>query len=349
MRRWLRWMGMGVAGLALVSVVLLVATPLGRYLARAGWEEARILAKRRDIAGLVERGALDAATRAKLQLVLEARAYAVDSLGLPAGEAFTTFSQLDRDTLVLVLSGAARDALTPVLWNFPVVGRLPYKGYFGLAAATAARDELTARGFDTYLRPAAAFSTLGWFNDPLLSTTLRADSVDLVNTVIHELTHNRYFAKGDATFNESFANFVGARGAQRFFLARGDTARAVRAALRWADDRALAAFWGTLYRSLDSLFAAHPGEDRRTQRIALRDSVYGAARHMLVDSLAPAWRTIAPAYAERVPLDNAALLARRTYLTDLEAFEEELNAANGDLRRAIDLLIIRHNSTRGSR
>lgn len=340
--RVLRW-GLRVLGaLAALAVLLLAVTPLGRYLVRAAWEEAKILAGRRPIAELAADSTVDAATRGKLALVLEARAFAEDSLGLPAKEAYTTFVQLGRDTLVLVLSGAAQDALTPVLWRFPLVGRLPYKGFFRSEDALQAERDLAARGFDTYLRPASAFSTLGWFNDPLLSTSIRADSVELVNTVIHELTHNRYFAPGDATFNESFANFVGARGAQRFFLSRGDTARALRAAARWTDDRGLAAFWGALYRTIDSTFTAHPGEDLREHRISLRDSLYLEARRVLVDSLAPRWLTIAPAYAERVRLDNAALLGRRIYLTDLEEFESVYASAGRDLRVAIDSLVARH-------
>lgn len=344
------WRGRSVAakvGLALGALVLLalgagVATSLGRYLLRAGWEEARILWRRESIARLVGDTATDPILRAKLQLVLEARAFAVDSLGLPAGKAFTQYTQLDRDTLVLVLSGARQDALVPKLWRFPVVGRLPYKGYFDLQDALEAEQALAADGYDTNLRPASAFSTLGWFNDPLLSTTLRADSVALVNTVIHELTHNRYFAKGDATFNESFANFVGARGAQRFFLARGDSLLALRAALRWEDDRLLAAFWAELYAAVDSIFKAHPGDSLRSRRLTLRDSIYAAARQTLVDSLAPRLRTISPAYAERVPLDNAALLARRVYLTGVEDFEAVYDSLGRELRVAVDSLVARH-------
>ncbi len=218
LRRAWRWGLRLVGGALLLGILLLVLTPLGRYLLRAGYEEARILLARQPIEELVADSSLDALTRGKLQLVLDARAFARDSLGLPPKDAFTQFTQLRSDTLVLVLSGARPDWLEPVLWRFPLVGRLPYKGYFRLEDALAADSALRADGFDTYLRPASAFSTLGWFNDPLLSTTLAADSVDLVNTVIHELTHNRYFAAGDATFNESFANFVGARGAQAFFL-----------------------------------------------------------------------------------------------------------------------------------
>lgn len=338
--------GLILLGLAAGVVVLTAATPLGRYLVRAAWEEGKILRAREPIARLVGDSTVDAAVRAKLQLVLEARQFAVDSLGLPAEQAFTQYAQLERDTLLLVLSGAPRDALRPKLWWFPVVGRLPYKGFFDVGEAERAERALARDGYDTYLRPASAFSTLGWFADPVLSTTLAADSVDLVNTVIHELTHNRYFAKGDAVFNESFANFVGARGAERFFRARGDTARAQASVDRWADDRVLAAYWARLYRGLDSAFRRLPGDSLKPRRLAARDSAYAEARRTLVDSIAPQLRTIAPAYAERVRLDNAALLARRIYLTDLERFEQVYDSAGRDVRAATDTLIARHRAGR---
>ncbi len=329
-------------GLSVGFALLVAATPLGRYLARAAWEEGRILRNREPIARLVRDSTLDTATRDKLRLVLEARAFANDSLRLPAEDAFTQFTRLDGDTLVLVLSGARKDWLVAKTWWFPIVGRVPYKGYFELEDAQRDEQALALEGFDTYLRPAAAFSTLGWFNDPLLSTTLTTDSVELVNTVIHELTHNRYYAKGAAVFNESFANFVGARGAERFFLARGDSARAARSVARWADDRVLAAYWAQLYRGLDSVFRSHAGDSLRAERLALRDSVYRDARRALVDSIGPQLRTIASVFAERVRLDNAALMARRIYLTDLEYFERVFGEEGSDLERAIARLIREH-------
>ncbi|HEX9710203.1 MAG TPA: aminopeptidase [Candidatus Thermoplasmatota archaeon] len=312
------------------------------YVIRAGIAEARILAARRPIPEVVLDPDTDPRTAGKLVLAMEAREYARDSLGLDVGDAYTSFTRLESDTLALVLSAAHRDRLESKTWWFPIVGRVPYRGFFDEDDALEEQRELEAQGFDTYLRPTAAFSTLGWFNDPLLSTTLRADSVDLVNTVIHELTHNRYFAKGEAVFNESFANFVGARGAEWFFRTRGDTVRAERAVDRWADDRVLAAYWAQLYRRLDSAFRAHPGGSLRGQRIALRDSFYVDARRVLRDSVAPLWRTIDAGYADRVPLDNAALMARRIYLTDLERFEAVYDSAGRDVRAAIEMLISRH-------
>lgn len=339
-----RWGVVGglVLGLAGLAGGALAVTPTGRYLARAGWEEARILARRRPIPRAVEDPQLPPATRAKLRLVLEARAFAQDALGLPAEGSFTTFTQLDGDTLVLVLSGAEPDRLEPVTWWFPIVGRVPYKGFFRLADARAAQQALAARGLDTYLRPSPAFSTLGFLNDPVLSTTLAADSIDLVNTVIHELTHNRYYAPGAAAFNESFANFVGGRGAEAFFRARGDSARAAAAAARWRDDRRLAAFWRGLSVQLDSAFTAHPGDAARPARLAVRDTLYTAARRRLVDSVAPQFEAIDPRYARVVALDNAALLARQVYLSDLEGFERVFAAEGQDLRQAITRLIDDH-------
>jgi predicted aminopeptidase len=340
---------LGAVALVLLAIaaggaLLVAATPMGRYIARAAWEEGRILRGRRPIARLVADSTVPSATRAKLRLVLEARAFANDSLRLPAKQAFTQFTQLESDTLVLVLSGARRDWLEGKSWWFPVVGRVPYKGFFKVDDALRAERGLAADGYDTYLRPAPAFSTLGWFNDPLLSTSLGADSVDLVNTVIHELTHNRYYAKDGAVFNESFANFVGARGAERFFLSRGDSVSAARSVDRWADDRLLGAYWATLYRALDSAFRSVPGDSARARRLAIRDSVYGAARRVLVDSIGPRLRTIPPAYAARVRLDNAALMARRIYLTDLERFERAFDAEGRDLERTIQRLIREHSA-----
>ena len=327
MRARVGWIGWALLGLVGVTAVLTAATPMGRYLARGAYEEGRILARRRPIAELVADPRTPPATRAKLELVLAARAFAADSLGLPARDAFTAFSKLDHDTLVLVLSGTRRDALIAKTWWFPVVGRVPYKGFFKKQEAEKEEESLQHQGYDTYLRPSPAFSTLGWFNDPLLSTTLSEDSLFVAQTVIHELTHNRLYRPGQAVFNESFAEFVGNRGAVEFFRSRGDTAATRVAEARWRDERLLGRVWERGYRAIDSVFAMHPyagtpaDSAARAARLAGRDTVYAALRRYLVDSVGPRLETIPPSYAERVRLDNASLLARRIYATGLGDFE----------------------------
>ena len=348
--KWLRRLRR--SGLLLMAVVaaFLGLTATGRYLARAGWEEGKILWRRRPIAGLVADSASPPALVAKLRLVLDARRFAHDSLGLRTGQSFTTYSALDRDTLVLVLSGAYRDRLQAYTWWFPVVGRVPYKGYFDFAQARAEERALTARGFDARLGAASAFSTLGWFNDPLLPTTLRADSLTVANTVIHELTHNTYYAAGGAVFNESFANFVGARGAQRFFRSRGQEKAAAEVDARWSDEKVLGRFWAALYARVDSAFRAHPGDgaERVAARIAARDSLFADARVTLRQDLGPQLKTISIRALEHVRLDNAVLMSRRVYLTDLDVFDAVLDEHHGDLRGTIQAIIAAARAGRGA-
>jgi predicted aminopeptidase len=336
------WIAGRVLGVVLLAVLLyLLLAPTGRYLVRAAWEEGKILARRRPMAELVADSASSAVTRQKLRIVLAARAFASDSIGLRARQSFTTFSRLEHDTLVLVLSAAYRDRLQAYTWWFPIVGRVPYKGFFDFGAAKAAARKLDSDGFDVYLRPSPAFSTLGWFNDPLVSTSLNADSLDLANTVIHELTHNTFYASGQAVFNESFANFVGARGSAWFFRSRGQTAAADEADARWSDEKVMARFWERLYHAIDSTYKSHPGADTAhiRERIAARDTVYRRARVELVEVLGPQLHTIGPRVLERMRLDNAALMARRIYLTDLDVFDGVWIRANQDLRKAIAKMI----------
>ena len=321
----------------LLGIATLLLASQGCYIARAAVEEARILRARRPIAEVLADPSFSEAVKSKLRLVVDARRFARDSLGLDPGKSFTAYADIGRDTLVLVLSAARRDSLVGYSWRYPVVGRLPYRGFFDLREAEAAARELEARGYDTYLRTADAFSTLGWFDDPLLSTTLRHDSLNVANTVIHEITHSTFFLKGQGVFNESFASFVGARGAERFFRSRGSVAAAAMADASWRDEKVLSAFWLSLSRSLDSAFAANPGG--RERRLAARDSVYARARRALVDSIAPLLRTISPRYAERVPLNNAYVLARAVYASELELFDEVYWREERDLRLAIARVI----------
>lgn len=328
-RRLFRW------ALLVVAVLLgvIVATPLGRYILRAGWEEAKILSRREKIEDVIADSGRSDALRHRLRLVMSARAFAIDSLGLEAGESFTTFSQLERDTLVLVLSAAYRDRLEAHRWWFPIVGRLPYKGYFRPADALRARDEFQERGFDTYLRPASAFSTLGWFNDPLLSTTVRGDTTFLVNTVIHELSHNTLFVAGNAEFSESFASFIGSRGAEAFFRSRGSPDAAQAVVDDWGNDQVLGRFWERTARALDSAYASWPNDS--SVRVTARDSVYARARRLLVDSVSLQVRRISPSWFSRIPLDNASLLARRVYAQRLDLFDSAYVRNGRDVRQTI--------------
>jgi predicted aminopeptidase len=305
--------------LALAVFAFFALVPTGHYLIRAGWAEARILSRARAIDVIVRDPTTDSVTRAKLELVLAARAFASDSVMLNAKRGFRTYSRIDRDTLVVVLSAAYRDELRYKTWWFPIVGSVPYKGYFDVRDAKRAAADLSRDGFDAYLRPASAFSTLGYLEDPVLSTTIDEDSVELVNTVIHELTHNTFYASGQAVFNESFANFVGTRGAEWFYVARGDSARVKTARDDWARQKLLGRFWSAVYNSVDSAFKAHAKS--KEERLAARATVFVAARERFAREIEPALPGYDPKRPAVLHLDNAALMSRRIYRTGLDDFD----------------------------
>ena len=305
------------------------------YVLRGAWEEGKILARRRPIVDVIADPRQTPETRDKLRLVLAARAFGRDSLGERTGESYTLYAEKESDTLATVISAAYKDRFAAKTWWFPVVGRVPYKGYFHEADARREAAKLEAEGYDTYMRPTSAFSTLGWFNDPVLSTLLRYDDVGLVNTVLHELFHNTFFAPGKISFNESMANFVGGRGAIQFFCGRDgpDAPTCRRATDEWNDDLAFGFFMSELIHDLESLYART--DITREQKLQLREEVFARAQRRFAQEVRPRLKVATFGSFTREPLNNATLISRRIYYDRLDLFERVYQSRNGDLRRTV--------------
>ncbi len=311
-----------------------VASDDVRYLTRAGLETIRILETRRAIRELIRDPATEPETRSLLQLVLEARDFAA-GLGYDARQTYTTYAEVGRDTLLLVLSAAPRNCLCPHLWKYPIVGRVPYKGFFDPAAAQREAARFEARGYDVYLRPAGAFASLGWWNDPLYSTAMSRDSVELAATVLHEIAHNTLYLKSATPFNESFAQFAGYRGAEAFFRARGDTASARRAVDRWQDEVVLSGYYGELARRLDSLYRSTPDPAAVDRG---RAELGRWAREELEGPVASRLRTYQVGRLADRPVNNARLIAARIYRTRLDLFEAWYQRHQDDVARSVRAL-----------
>ncbi len=311
-----------------------VASDDVRYLSRAGIEETRILTHRTPINRLARDPKATPALRAQAKLVLDVRAYA-ERLGLAANETFTSYSDVGRDTLLLVLTASPKTCICPVTWRYPVAGRVPYKGFFNFEQARQMAAEYAARGLDVNLRPSAAFSTLGWFNDPLLSTALTTDSLELAALVFHEIAHNTLWVKGATDFNESFAQWVAYRSAEQFFQSRHDAATAQRAAGRWHDEQVLADYYRVLLNKLDSLYALQlsPAANDSGRSVVARWS-----RDTLVLGFGPALRTYSIGTPSVRPINNAALIGVRLYRTNLDLFDAWDRNSGSDLSLAVHKL-----------
>ncbi len=305
-----------------------------RYVTRAGLEETRILQAREPIAELVADRTTDPAVRHSLRLVLESRDYAA-RLGLEAKETYTTYADVGRDTLLLVLQAAPKDCICPYTWKYPIVGRIPYKGFFDLDAARKANDQLAARGYDVYLRTSSAFSTLGWFNDPLLSTAITRDSVELAATVFHEIAHNTLYVPSATPFNESFAQFVGYRSAQSFFATRADSGNARQAADRLHDEMVLGQFYAGLIARLDSLYATKPDSAALE---AGRSEAGAWARARLEGPVGDSLRTFKLGRLPERPVNNARLIGATIYRTRLDLFDRWFDRHHHDVRESVSAL-----------
>jgi len=159
-----------------------------------------------------------------VQRVVDIRRFAMEDLGLKASKNYTRYVELDRKYLAAVVSACAKDSFTRYEWWFPVVGRVPYKGFFNVEDARTERMKLDKKDFDVWIRGVDAFSTLGWFRDPLYSYMKKYSDYALADLIIHELFHATVFLKNHSQFNEELAEFVGSEGARLYMEKSGKNA-----------------------------------------------------------------------------------------------------------------------------
>jgi len=324
------------AAAALMAACALSGCNIG-YLAHAAYEESRILWNRKPISRELAESDLSADTRAKLETVLKVRKFAADRLGLNVGGAYEAVSEVDQGAIVHVLMAAPRDSLTPYTWWFPIVGAVPYRGYFEEADAQAKAAAMDAAGYDTMVRPAVAFSSLGFFNDPLLSNLLKLDRVELAGVIIHELFHRTYFLPGDAMFDESAANYVGDRGAIEFFAAtEGESSReAAEARAIFESNLKFARF---LLDEQARLLRIYMSDAPKSEILNQREAAFAAIKADYA-RLAPELSGLERFDLDKQPLNNAVIVNYLIYFHDLDNFAALERMNHGDLKKTIEQTI----------
>ncbi len=319
--------------LLLIAVLFLNGCGVGHlwHLAKG---QADLLRQRRPVQEALQDARLSDTQRDKIRLVLKVRAFGIEHLGLYDSATYTTFVHLDRPFVSYNLTASPVDAIKPYVWRYPVVGRMPYQGFFSKDDALAAQRELQLRGYDTYLRGVRAYSTLGYFADPILSSMLSYPDGALIETVLHEMLHQTAWIKGHVSFNESLANFVGQKGAEAYLAYRdGVDSPAYRDYLdRGADAGLLRAHLQQLIARLQELYQEPISREAKLQR---RQTLFDEAA-VTYPALFPRMKTHAyRRFFEGRTLNNALLLSFRVYNRDTTFFDDALAAHDGDLRRAI--------------
>lgn len=290
---------------------------MGYYL-HSGYHQAKLAGSRQSIDKVLRTGELGEKQKAKLKLVQEVKKFGEEKLGLASSRNYTTFVQLSEPHVTYIVQAAYAHELKPYLWKFPFVGEVPYKGYFRKKLADEEAAGFDKNQYDTSVRGVSAYSTLGWFQDSVLSSMLRYEDTDLAELILHETIHTTLYVKSAAEFNERLATYMGHEGMKLFFASRGAEKELASAELDTHDQKMFSEF---ITRELASLKKWY--EDRRGQVTTENKSArIKEIQERYLKELKPRLKTSNYDEFGKRELNNAILLAYQTYEYSLEDFEK---------------------------
>jgi predicted aminopeptidase len=300
------------------------------YLAQAASGQATIIAASAPLEQVIEDPDTAPALRARLELVLALRDFAAKELAMGELRGFESYAALDRTYVVWNVVAAPEFDVDAVSWCFPIAGCVRYRGYFDRAAGERFASRLRREGYDTDLYGVAAYSTLGWFRDPVLDTWITRSESSLVGLVFHELAHQRLYVAGDTELSESFARVVEREGVRRWFEATGREAEYGRYLERIRVDSEFAALIESSRRRLVELYAEPISDALKRERKA-----------GVFEQLRAEYRDISASWPQEYrfdqwmarPLNNARLAGMANYTRWVDALGRLLDACDGDLGR----------------
>lgn len=267
-------------------------------------------------------GRLSDEEQAKLELIVAARDYAAETIGLSAGASYTQFYDTAGNPLAFNLSATRRDALEPVTWTFPIIGVVPYLAFFDEEYLNSIEQTLIDDGFDTLTYELDAYSTLGVFEDPVRSPMLRRNVISLADTIVHELVHNTIYRPNSTQFNESLAMYVGRQGSAEFLADYyGPNSPLPEIAREFNEDAdATNAFLNEFIADLREYYAQPLSSE---ELIAGREAAFEAGRRMFINDVQPTlhYPNRYGGYAT-MPTNNAWVLARGRYNVRLDLFRD---------------------------
>ena len=322
---------LGLLPLVLIMSLSGCSTP---YLIHLGIGQSRIMLARKDYPAVLKDPDIGTPAKSLMLVIQEVKNFGEETLGLKKTDSFGSYVKLDREAVSWNVMAAEKTSLESYEWWFPIVGRVPYKGYFSTTRAEKEARRLAEKGYDTYVGGVTAYSTLGYFADPVFSTFLRFPESEIPELILHELTHATLFIKGEVDFNEGFATFVGHKGGLAFLEERfgPDSEPLQEATARFRDEVMFGKFIANLSDKLEALYKEGHPEDRTLQE---RETIFNEGKHAFVD-LQNSFTTKRYEGFAAAEWNNALILAHRRYDGDLPAFEKLYAQVGGDLQRMFD-------------
>lgn len=299
------------------------------YLTKSAYNQLSLLNQRIPIEDALNDPKSEPHEKEKLRLSQDVRQFAETKLNLNVKKNYSTYVKLDRPYVSYVVSASPKWTLETYRWNFPIVGKMPYKGYFSEADAKDEAESMKKDNYDVYVRGVSAYSTLGWFKDPLLSSMLRYKDHDLVNTIIHESVHATLFIKNEADFNEQLATFLGNKGMELYYHAKegedSQTLRKVRDENN--DERKFSEFITQEIKKMEEWYKSQKeyNEDARQARLQ-------EIKIHFIERLKPQLITDSYNKFDSIDLNNARLVVYKTYLHDMSDFEELYHLSGNDFQ-----------------
>ena len=283
--------------------------------------------KRRPVDEVIQDADSPGALKERLILIKQARRFSIEELYLPDNDSYRSYADLERDFVVWNVFAAPEFSLQPKQWCYPVAGCVAYRGYFSKQNAERRAEKLKRDNFDVVVGGVTAYSTLGRFSDPVLSTMMRWTDLDLVAVLFHELAHQQLYVKDNSEFNESFASAVEEIGIERWLMSRDETDRLDEYRSSREFRRQLMEYVQSARAELDILYASSADESEMRERkleilAALREEAGQKVEQ--TGRAAPGWL--------KSPLNNAALVPLSLYQGRLGEFREMLAQCEGDLR-----------------
>lgn len=322
------------AGLLAATVVLLVGCSNVGYYSQAVGGHVRLMLAREPIEKLLADEATPDELRGKLRTLVDARQFAIERLQLPDNDSYGSYVETGRDAVTWNVVAAEEFSLKARTWCFPVAGCVSYRGYFDKADAEQYAARLADENYDVSVGGASAYSTLGWFDDPVLDTMLRGGDVRYVGTLFHELAHQVLYIKDDSNFNEAFATFVEQQGMRLWLAERGEGERIE---IYNASQARVVEFLALLKQTRDALQTIYAQE---LPEEAMRQAKQAAFDDMRSDyeSLKQEWGGYG-GYDNwfKRELNNARLVAVSTYRRDVPAFQMMYDEAGQDMSAFFDL------------